>query len=173
MFVPPPQDAQTGQLVSAHALHKMSDITFGFIPNFLIEQLTDKDWKVRSNAIEKVSSAQVQTTTRIPSLQLQITVEQLSNVQPVLPHVPKLLRFLTQLVHDSNFKITLTAIQIIDHLLIKVRSKIEACVPQFLPELVEVHTLNLLTSMRPIAPRYSLLTHTSGACTCSKFVETW
>jgi hypothetical protein len=78
-----------------------SQLAYGFIPPSLVEGLKDAgDWRVRAGAIED----------------LQSLVQSLSNAEPLVPHLSGLMTFMTGLLDDPNFKISLTTLQILGEL---------------------------------------------------------
>eukprot|EP00163_Fabomonas_tropica_P001966 TRINITY_DN1145_c1_g1_i2.p1 TRINITY_DN1145_c1_g1~~TRINITY_DN1145_c1_g1_i2.p1 ORF type:complete len:1334 (-),score=342.97 TRINITY_DN1145_c1_g1_i2:21-4022(-) len=95
---------------------------FGFIPNDMIDLLKDdSNWKVRAQAIEE----------------LQYIVFRLEDSQPLLPHLQPLMIFLTNMLDDPNFKISLTTLQIIGDLIGKVGMAVRPVTQTVLSALIE------------------------------------
>lgn len=116
----------------------MSDIErvcFGVVPASLLEHLNCGDWKVRSSAIVEVN---LNCICFPKSRKLQNEISQLNNAEVIIPHLSGLMSFLSKLLQDTNFKITLTTLQIIDTILTKTKREIQPSLPHFVPGLVEV-----------------------------------
>jgi hypothetical protein len=89
---------------SRNSVSPTEPLEFGLIPMTLVARLQDKDWEVKTAAIEQFRSL----------------AHQIERVKGILPHLGDLIRFLIQMMSDSNLKITLTTIEILEQLVVKV-----------------------------------------------------
>lgn len=109
---------------------------FGVIPISLMPKLKDKDYEVRAAAVDEFRSL----------------AHQIDRVKGLLPHLGGLIRFLIQMMSDSNLKITLTTVEILEQLVIKVGWPMRS----FLEQLMEHHVGMLGDSkivLRPVIHR--------------------
>ncbi len=98
-------------------------LKYGFLPADVIDGLNDKDaWKVRAAAVENFLSI----------------VQKLSNeeVDQLKPHMEDLLDFMSLLLDDGNFKISITALQILSILCVRVGDEMSDHFPAILHSLV-------------------------------------
>eukprot|EP00039_Didymoeca_costata_P020699 m.342134 g.342134 ORF g.342134 m.342134 type:complete len:1486 (+) comp21012_c0_seq1:282-4739(+) len=116
------------------AVEKENDLCFGYIPPKLLSQLKDSSWEVRKNAVDTLKN----------------TTHNLERTSAIIPYLNDLIKLLLSLVGDTNLKITLTAIEILEQLIEKVgwpmRSHLES--------LVNYQT-NLLGDMRIVVRQAS------------------
>ena len=97
-------------------------VQFGCVPINTVTQLQDKsNWKVRAVAIEE----------------LLRTVQSLQHLGPVVPHLQAFVGWLTTLLTDPNFKISLTTLQIVGCMVETFGEHMRPCVPTMLPPLIE------------------------------------
>eukprot|EP01135_Chromosphaera_perkinsii_P001920 Nk52_evm69s212 gene=Nk52_evmTU69s212 len=98
------------------------DCELGILPSGLLSQLRDTtDWKARSLAVEK----------------LQKIVNKLEDVRNVKKYVKGLLDLLGALLDDANFKIILTALQVIGDLVSKIGITVKPHLNFIVPKLVQ------------------------------------
>ncbi|KAI9142955.1 armadillo-type protein [Paraphysoderma sedebokerense] len=96
-------------------------LEFGFVPAEIVQRLRNSaDWKQRSSAIET----------------LQTIVGNLDDSSALLPKLTDLLHFLSILLEDPNFKISLTSLYIIGDLVTKVGLSIKPYLSILLPMLI-------------------------------------
>jgi hypothetical protein len=101
------EDSNISTIIDAPDLGSPPGLKYGVLPQDIIDGLTDKDaWKVRATAVENFMSI----------------VQKLSNeeVEFMKPHVEDLLEFMSKLLDDGNFKISITALQILSILCVRV-----------------------------------------------------
>lgn len=76
-------------------------LEFGFVPRVVIEQLRQgEDWKARVNGIQELESL----------------VSKLDNLAVLLPYIGQFCKFLNDMLQDSNFKVILSTLTIIQKL---------------------------------------------------------
>eukprot|EP00232_Nephroselmis_pyriformis_P009083 CAMPEP_0182896514 /NCGR_PEP_ID=MMETSP0034_2-20130328/26317_1 /TAXON_ID=156128 /ORGANISM="Nephroselmis pyriformis, Strain CCMP717" /LENGTH=435 /DNA_ID=CAMNT_0025030385 /DNA_START=326 /DNA_END=1630 /DNA_ORIENTATION=+ len=97
-------------------------VEYGFVSQQVVYDLQDiGNWKVRADAIET----------------LQGLVEDLQDTRTVMASLPEFVRFLTTLLSDPNFKISLTTTQIFGVLVGKIGKDFEPYIDSIMPSLVE------------------------------------
>ena len=97
-------------------------LQFGFVPINALNQLRDAgNYKIRLSGIEE----------------LDRLVSGLTNVSPVVPHLPALMDFLAGLLTDQNFKISLTSIHILGAMVEKFGASLEPALANIFPPLVD------------------------------------
>ena len=140
-----------GMLDSTTGDDREADIVeFGFIPQRLMIKLRDEEnWRARAQGVEE----------------LQMIVSKLDSVSQLQPHLVQVLHFLTELLDDVNFKVSLTALQIIASLVGRVGSSATPALPALLtaitkrlgdPKIVirQAHMRLLLGLMQASGARY-------------------
>ena len=110
--------------ISGHSITESSRaLEFGFVPYDVVAQLEqnqDSDYLSRMSAIEEIHSLLAEVT----------------DLQYLVSHVGSLVRFLSSLMEDSNFKILLTTLQILGDLVKKVPQQIQPHLEYLIPRLI-------------------------------------
>ncbi|GMH44231.1 hypothetical protein BSKO_12165 [Bryopsis sp. KO-2023] len=98
------------------------ETAFGFVPRQVVTDLKDiGNWKVRACAIDA----------------LHKSLLDVSHKKSILDSLPNFLSFLMTLVADPNFKISLSSMQIIGDLVLKVGKYVEQHIGVVIPKLIE------------------------------------
>ncbi|KAL3145389.1 hypothetical protein ABBQ38_001639 [Trebouxia sp. C0009 RCD-2024] len=95
---------------------------FGFVPSQVVKELEEiGNWKARSAAVDKLYSA----------------LQKVQDKDMLLPTLSKLLRFLAILGEDANFKISLSTMQILADLTLKLGHDIRPYLGDIMPGLID------------------------------------
>ena len=95
-----------------------NNLVFGFIPPSLMQQLEDQDnWRLRISAIQELESI----------------VTSLDSFEEVMPYMAVLVRFLNKLLEDSNFKISISTLNILREIICVQGASQQSNIPQVLP----------------------------------------
>ncbi|KAL0049660.1 hypothetical protein WJX82_007087 [Trebouxia sp. C0006] len=95
---------------------------FGFVSSQVVKELEEiGNWKARSAAVDKLYSA----------------LQRVQDKDVLLPTLSKLLRFLSILGEDANFKISLSTMQILADLALKLRADIRPYLGDIMPGLID------------------------------------
>ncbi|KAA6427443.1 MAG: hypothetical protein FRX49_02106 [Trebouxia sp. A1-2] len=95
---------------------------FGFVSSQVVKELEEiGNWKARSAAVDKLYSA----------------LQRVQDKDVLLPTLSKLLRFLSILGEDANFKISLSTMQILADLALKLKADIRPYLGDIMPGLID------------------------------------
>eukprot|EP00118_Oscarella_pearsei_P003802 m.15805 g.15805 ORF g.15805 m.15805 type:complete len:1854 (+) comp26567_c0_seq2:408-5969(+) len=98
-------DARRSRHVSDPPVAEKTETSFGFISADTMTRLRDaKNWRVRVQAISELAA----------------TIEEMTDVRTLMPHLSSFIDFLGVLLDDANFKVTLTTLDIVERLVGKV-----------------------------------------------------
>jgi HEAT repeat protein len=110
--------AVSSSLLLSHLESNKNNLVFGFIPVSLMQQLEDSEnWRMRVSAVQE----------------LENIVMTLETFQEIMPYLAVLLRFLTKLLEDNNFKVSICALNIVKEVLSQPGLAQQSNISQILP----------------------------------------
>ncbi|OMJ84419.1 hypothetical protein SteCoe_14497 [Stentor coeruleus] len=99
-----------------------NNLVFGFIPAELMQQLEDQEnWRMRVSAVQE----------------LENLVVSLDSFTHVMPYMAILLRFLNKLLEDTNFKVSISALNIVKEIICIPGVSQQSNITQILPQCIK------------------------------------
>ena len=124
-----------------------SGLEFGYIPARYVEGLAmSNSWQIRSSSLEEV---------------LALTTV-LTDATVIVPHLYSLLSMLATVLEDSNFKVSITAIQIVEAVVGAVGARVRPSLDAIVPALVEKLSDNKIVIRHAVLKAMGLIMHVVG-----------
>ncbi|XP_065833470.1 TOG array regulator of axonemal microtubules protein 1-like [Oscarella lobularis] len=98
-----PTEERNGHVIDSPVLEtsSSSSLSFGFIPDSTMKRLRDaEDWRVRVHGINELATL----------------INVMTDARVLMPHLSSFIDFVGLLLDDSNFKVTLTTLDIVEQL---------------------------------------------------------